>query len=295
MTTGAPAGTLAQTRGVINPADQDGRPVLDLLEMAFQTQVHVAFGEHLDVDTAVRGMAGGAAFAQGFVLKNKRSLLGRMALNAIFLLRKQLGAAAGMGDALVGGMALDAIHPALGHGMMIGQIELAAHIHVTLVTGGLDLARRFEREPSTQRFRLRPAGGEAVRRFGFAAGIRVQATGPVTGFAAGIEPVIALGDEPGVVGGLEAAINFVVALFAFRGADVLRAGNIRKHHRAAAEGAAGNRRQQQNGHAGGERQVPAARWRRFDEWKFFHADFLLSFIARIFGKRAVGVACCSWL
>jgi len=28
-------------------------------------------------------MAGGAAFAQGFVLKNERSLLGRMALNAI--------------------------------------------------------------------------------------------------------------------------------------------------------------------------------------------------------------------
>ena len=77
----------------------------NLLEVAFQTQVRVAFSEHLGVDAAVRGMAGGAAFAQGLVLKNKRALLGRMALEAVFLLRKQLGAAAGMGDALVRGMA----------------------------------------------------------------------------------------------------------------------------------------------------------------------------------------------
>jgi hypothetical protein len=221
-----------------------------------------------------------------------------MAWEAIFLLRKQLGAAAGMGDTFVGRMALDATHPALGHGMMIGQIELAAHIHVTLITGVLDRARRFEREPSTQRFRLRPSGGEAERRFGFAAGIRMQAAGAVTGFAAGIESVFTLGDKPRVVGGLEAAIKLVVALFAFRGADVFRAGHIREHHRAAAEGAAGNRRQQQNRHAGGERQVPTAPVERQwmpDEWKFFHADFWLSVIARIFGKRAVAAAGCSWV
>jgi len=49
-----------------------------------------------------------------------------MALDAVFLLRKQPGAAAGHGDALVRRMAQDASHPAFGHRMVAGQIELAA-------------------------------------------------------------------------------------------------------------------------------------------------------------------------
>ena len=193
VATGAPAGALAQARRVIHPADQDGRPaVLDLLEMAFQTQVRVAFGEHFGVDAAVRGMAGGAAFAQRLVLKDKWPLLGRMALDAIFLLRKQLGAAAGKGDALVRRMAHDAGHPAFGHGMVVGQIELAAHVQVTLVADVLDRTRRFERKPPAQCLRLRPAGGETVRRLDVAARILMQTAGAVAGFAAGIESVLAL-------------------------------------------------------------------------------------------------------
>ena len=90
------------------------------LRMAPKAEVQIALDQQLGVDAAVRGMAGGAAFAQGLVLKNKGSLLGRMALEAIFLLRKQLGAAASKGDALVRGMALDASHSSFGHGMMVG-------------------------------------------------------------------------------------------------------------------------------------------------------------------------------
>src|SRR5208283_1552144 len=203
MTTSTPAGALAQPRGMIHPADQN-RPVLDLLEVAFQTQVRVAFGEQFDIDAAVRGMAGGAAFAHGLVLKDKRSLLGRMALEAVFLLRQQPGAAAGKGDAFVWGMTQGASHPAFGHRMVVGQVELAAHVHVTLVTGFLDCARRFERKTPAQRLRLWSAGGEAVRRLDVATGIRMQTARSVAGLATGVEPVLALCDESGMVGGLEA-------------------------------------------------------------------------------------------
>jgi len=120
----------------------------------------------------------------------------------------------------------------------------------------------------------------------------------VTGLATGVEPVFALGDEPRVIGGPEATVNFLMALFAFRGADVFRARHIREHHCPVADGAAGNRRQQQNDRAGGERQVPAApaaRQRKFDEWQFCHANCWLSFISRKFEKRAIAVACRSWV
>jgi hypothetical protein len=42
----------------------------------------------------------------------------------------------------------------------------------------------------------------------------------VAGFAAVVEPIFALGQQPGMVGGLEGAADFIVALFAFAGADV---------------------------------------------------------------------------
>ncbi len=57
---GTPARSLAQPRSVVHPADQN-RPVLHLLEMAFQTQVRVAFGEQFVIDAPVRRMAGDAA------------------------------------------------------------------------------------------------------------------------------------------------------------------------------------------------------------------------------------------
>jgi hypothetical protein len=174
--------------------------------------------------------------------------------------------------------------------MVVGEIELAPHVQVALVTGFLNRPRRFEREPPAQPLRLRSPGGKTVRRFGFATGIRVQTTGAVTGLATGVEPVFALGDEPRVIGGPEATVNFLMALFAFRGADVFRARHIREHHCPVADGAAGNRRQHQNGRAGGERQIstmPALRRPVWDGWQFCYADFGLSFISRMFGKHAV--------
>ena len=74
MAAGAPATALAQLGRVVYATNQDGTG-LDLLEMAFQAQVGVPFGEHPGIDAAVRRMAGGAAFAHRLMLKHKRPVL----------------------------------------------------------------------------------------------------------------------------------------------------------------------------------------------------------------------------
>ena len=85
MAARAPAGALAQTRRVIHAADQNG-PALDFLDMAFQTQVRVAFSQHLGIDAAVRRVAARAAVAHRLVFKHKQPFLRLMALRAVFLL-----------------------------------------------------------------------------------------------------------------------------------------------------------------------------------------------------------------
>jgi len=262
VTAGAPATALGHAGGVIYSADQDGGTILDLLKMAFQAQVGIPFGEHPGVDGAVRRMAGGAASAQGFVLKHKRPLLGRMALEAVFLLRQQLRAAADMGDAFVRRMALDASHPAFGHGMMAGQIELAAHVQVTLITNRLNGPRRGQRQPRAQSVGLRTTSSEAVRRLGFAAGIRVDAGRTMAGFATVVVTIFAEGQKPCVVGGLEAAADFLVTLFTFAGADVFCPRHFRQNDGVTRGGAARNYGQQHDARSDGQRQVarrPAAR------------------------------------
>lgn len=118
----------------------------------------------------------------------------------------------------------------------------------------------------------------------------MQTARAVAGFATGIQPVLALGDEPRVVGSLEGAADFIVTLFTVSGADILRARHLREHHRLMTECAAGGSGQQQNQSAGGERQIstaPGARRQQVDEGNFFHANSWLSVILRIVGKRAV--------
>ena len=83
VTTGGPAGALAHLTAVRKTTDQD-RAVLDLLKMALQAKVRVAFGEELGVHAAVGVMAGDAAFARCFVFKDVRATLRGMALEAIF-------------------------------------------------------------------------------------------------------------------------------------------------------------------------------------------------------------------
>lgn len=88
MTAGGPASALLDAQRVVRTADEK-RAAADLLEMAFQTQVGVAFGEQFGVDRAMRGMTGRAAFMHGLVLEYERPALGGMAAKATFILGQE--------------------------------------------------------------------------------------------------------------------------------------------------------------------------------------------------------------
>ncbi len=91
-------------------------------------------------------------------------------------------------------MTIDATDPAFRNRMVTGQIILAAYVRVTGVTDGLSGSRRVHREPPRVAAGLGPSGRETVRRLGFASGFGVNAAGPVTGFAAGIQGIWSFGD-----------------------------------------------------------------------------------------------------
>ena len=87
-----------QAYGVIGATDENGSggSNLDhLLEVAFEAEVGVAHGQHPGIDAAMGRMAGGASLAQRLVFKYVRPALGWMALQAVFILGEQGGAAAG--------------------------------------------------------------------------------------------------------------------------------------------------------------------------------------------------------
>jgi hypothetical protein len=69
-----PAGAGAQTRAVILSAN-DNAAASVLLEMALKAEIGVPSDQHFVVHRAVRVMAGGASFAEGFVLENKWAAL----------------------------------------------------------------------------------------------------------------------------------------------------------------------------------------------------------------------------
>ena len=119
---------------------------LHLLEMAFETEIRIARGEHLGIDRSVNSVTNGAAFPRCFVFEHVRPALGGMAAKATFVFGKQCGAAAHVNRAFVGRMAVGTGHPSLGHRMMAGQIELAADVAVALVADGFRRAGRLDRE-----------------------------------------------------------------------------------------------------------------------------------------------------
>ena len=90
MASGAPASALTQTihhRVLVQFAANINLPALDLLEMTLQTQIRTPLRELLGINASMRRMTNRATFAQGCVLEDKRSRLGRMALQAILILR----------------------------------------------------------------------------------------------------------------------------------------------------------------------------------------------------------------
>src|ERR1039458_5236984 len=97
-------------------------------------------------------------------------------------------------------MALRATHPALGHGMVAGQLKLAANISVALVANGFRRAGRRQAGKRLHTGRLGAAGGEAVRRLDFSARVRVKAGRSVARFTPGVERIGTFGNQARVVG-----------------------------------------------------------------------------------------------
>src|SRR5687768_12752946 len=101
MAARGPAGALAEERGVITAADDDNSRGCLGLEVTLQTEVGVALHQHLIVRRAVRIVAGGADFADGFVFENERAALRGVAFHAGVALAGDGGAAAFDGLAFV--------------------------------------------------------------------------------------------------------------------------------------------------------------------------------------------------
>ena len=139
---------------------------------------------------------------------------------------------------------------------MIGKTKLAADVGVALEAHRFGGAGRRERGARAKAARLGAARGEAMGWKDLAAGIRVEAARPMTGFAAGAERIGSLGNQTGVIGGGEALAELFVALFALLGTDVFRAGHIRQDHDRTADRAAGNDQEEQEHRNGRQHQPP---------------------------------------
>ena len=94
MAAGGPARSLTEERGVIAAANDNHAGSCLLLEVALQTEVGVALDKHFVVRRAVRIVAGGATFTDGFVLENKGSALSDVALHAGVAFARHQGSAA---------------------------------------------------------------------------------------------------------------------------------------------------------------------------------------------------------
>jgi len=136
VTSGRPAGAQGEQGLVIDLADPQLTGALLDLRVAFQAEIGVSFREHLRVHRAMGTMAGDAAFAVGFVFKDKRAGLFAVALAALLVQAGHAESAGGLEDLpAVRVMALDAVHLAFRYWMMLGKPELKLDVQMTVVTG----------------------------------------------------------------------------------------------------------------------------------------------------------------
>ena len=166
MAPGAPAGARLQetTRTMHKRADDQVIPGL-ALEMTFEAEAGIALLEHLVVDRAVNCVAHRAAFAHGFVLKDKGPDLRGVTGDANILFVEQGGATGTKRIVPMRVMAIAAGDPALEYRVMMRQAKLAAFVQVALET---DLGRFAGVNDS----------------MGIATGLGVQAARAMTTFAA---------------------------------------------------------------------------------------------------------------
>lgn len=163
VATGTPATAAGNQIGVPGGAYVDVSGGTLHLGMAFQTKVRVVFDQQFSIDRAVRAMTNGAAFAHGFVLKNKGTRLFPMTLGATFVLSRHRQAAGGFENIrAVRIVALHAIHFAFENGVVMRELKLGVRFEMALKTGGR-LFPRVDDEPATRSSHV--FAGRAMARF----------------------------------------------------------------------------------------------------------------------------------
>jgi hypothetical protein len=159
-----PAGPAANEPSMIDLSDDHAsRAELDL-GMAFQAEIVVWFMEHLAVNGAMGLMADGAAFPERLVFEGKGPRLFAMALRAAVIQAGHGQPAGGsMNVRAVRVVALDAIHLALDHRMVMRQAELRVGVEMALETGGRIPARVDDKLAASAARGDVPAAGPVAR------------------------------------------------------------------------------------------------------------------------------------
>ena len=140
MAAGAPAITEAQFRGVFFVADENAagsrsRFGTHSLRVTFQAEVVVPFHQHLGVDGTVRVMTNDAAFAQRLVLIDEGFGLLAMAWRTSLIQPRHGQSSGWLADVHpVWIVALNAVHFALHHRVMLRKIEFGVGLQVTSET-----------------------------------------------------------------------------------------------------------------------------------------------------------------
>lgn len=193
------------------------------LEVALETEHRVPGDEKLLVHGAVRIMAGGTAFPQRLMLKDKGAALECVALEADLVLPHEVGGASPFGDGtFVGVVAVGAAHTPLHHRVAIGEFELGSDIEMALEAGFGILAG-------------------VDNELGAAAGVDMQTSGSVTPFTTGVRRILSVGHETGVVGRFhEVTGDLSVASGTGVSANECSARNVGRSHDRMLEAAAGN-------------------------------------------------------
>ena len=106
-----------------------------VLRMASQAKVRVAIVEHFAVDRAMWVVTRGATLAHGFVLEHNRARLLAMTLGAAFVEPRHRQSAGRFENVVaMRVVALNTIHFAFNHGMMLRQVKFRLNFEVALKT-----------------------------------------------------------------------------------------------------------------------------------------------------------------
>jgi hypothetical protein len=139
VASGRPAGAAPDEIRMRHLSDHKfpGRNVRTLdLDVALEAEIIVALDQELAVDRAMGIVAGDTSVAECFMFENKWPALFAMTLRATLVQARHGEAARGLHDVVpVRIVALDAIHHAFDHGVMLRQAELGVDIEVALEAG----------------------------------------------------------------------------------------------------------------------------------------------------------------